>query len=286
MPLNANSDVSLPGFSPHIPACFTSLEEAQNSLSYHQNRCLQAAYNIDEAAMRSKSVNPLIETAFINFYSQSRNIFRGILRKWSSAFEAYLLASSASMDSKELQGAAVLKISHRTSSLHVEYHRENLRKQEYWDRLRRDCEEIVDLATSVVKLQNDSSNTSSKNSPLFSMDMSIVTPLFNIAHRCRDPIVRRKAIALLYSAPRQEGLWHSVLTARVAEKIMIVEEAGLDEVKRCEDIPEEKRITEIDVRFDLQGRKGYLKFGRRRNAGPYKCMLEPVTEMFEEVIHW
>ena len=157
------------------------------------------------------------------------------------------------MDSKALKGAAVLKINHRIIALDLEYDypgQDAVQSSDRWDPHSRDCEEIVDLASCIVKAHNDRSDDRSQK-PIFSMDQNIVFPLFNIAYRCRDPIIRRRAIALLYSSPRQEGLWHSIITARVAEKIMMMEEAGLGEVTCSADVPDENRITEIDLRFDL-----------------------------------
>ena len=286
MPLELDPKSSQPGFGPHIPAYFTSLEEAQNSLSYHQNRCLKAASSVDETLLHKYPVGPLLEDEYLDIYSRNRNLFREILRKWNSAFELFLAKASAGMDSKALQGAAVLKINHRINLLQIEYHgQDRLQTSRCWDHLRRECEEIVDLATAVVSPHNYESSSSSQKPVLF-MDMNIVSPLFNIAHRCRDPIVRRRAIALLYSAPRQEGLWHSVLTARVAEKIMQIEEAGLGEVKSSADVPDENRISEIEMQFDLQGRKGYLKCSRRRPTGQQIYVAGPVVEVFQEIAEW
>ena len=287
MPLELDTNSCQPGFGPHIPDCFTSLEEAQNSLYYHQNLCLQAALDIDSAALHTNPATLLVENAYLESYSQSRDIFRRILQRWSSAFKAFLMKASTTMDSKALQGAAVLQISHRVSSLHIEYSKQNrLESSNSWDPLLCECEEIVNLATSVVNLHKPKSNGSSSESPIFFMDMNIVGPLFSIAHRCHDPIIRRRIIALLYSTPRQEGLWHSVIAARVAEKIMKIEEAGLGEVKSWADVPEEKRISDIDMQFDLQGRKGYLKYSRRQRTGKHIYVAEPILEVFQETIEW
>lgn len=286
MPLELDPKLSQPGFGPHIPACFTTLEEAQNSLSYHHNRRLQVACDLDNAAF-TNSVSLLIQGAYLESYGQSRGMFRDIMQKWSSALEAYLAKASATMDSKSLQGVAVLKIRHQVSSLHIEYTMQNrLQIPNHWDPLCRECEEIVDLATSVVRLHNNNPSNSSSKSPMFSMDMSIVWPLFSIVHRCRDPIIRRRAIALLYSTPRQEGLWNSVITARVAEKLMKREEAGLGEVKSSNDVPEGNRISDIDLQFDLQGRKGCLKYSQRRRTGQHIYVVEPILEVFQEIIEW
>ena len=196
------------------------------------------------------------------------------------------MKAGAIMDSKALQGAAVLKINHRITTLHTVSHwQDAVQSSRCWDPHRRECEEIVDLASSIVKANSNKSNDGSEK-PILSMDQNIVTPLFSIAHRCRDPIIRRRTIALLYSAPRQEGLWHSIITARVAEKIMTIEEAGLGEVTSCADVPDENRISDIDVQFDLQGRKGYLKDSRRPLSGKHIYVAEPVVDVFEEIIEW
>lgn len=286
MPLELGSISQQPGFDPYIPACFTSLEEAQNSFYYHQNRFLKATQDINNAFLNTDLVNPLIESGHLKTCSQNRDVFRKTLQKWSSAFDAFLLEANATMNSKALQGAAVLKITHRISLLNLEYHgQDSLQSSRCWDHLRRECEEIVDLATSVVNVIIQNPCNSSKK-PIFSMDMNIVGPLFSIAHRCRDPLIRRRAIALLYRAPLQEGLWHSFLTAQVAEKIVKIEEAGLGEVKSSADVPEENRITETQVQFDLQGRKGYLNFSRRQSTGRDVYVAEPIVEVLQETVEW
>ena len=286
MPLELDPKSCQPGFGPNIPVRFTSLEEAQNSLYYHHNRCLNAAYNINNATLYQDLIGPLTEGVYLESYSQNRKLFQDLLRKWNSAFEAFLAEAVATMDSKALQGAAVLKISHRISLLRIDYHgQDGLQSSRCWDHLRRECEEIIDLATSVVKAHDHNSSEPSQKT-IISMDQNIVIPLFNIAHRCRDPIVRRRAIALLYSKPRQEGLWHSIRTAQVAETIMKIEEAGLGEVKNSTDVPEENRISEVDVQFDLQGRKGYLKCSRRQLTGKHVYVAEPVVDVFQEVVEW
>ena len=60
--------------------------------------------------------------------------------------------------------------------------------------------------------------------PSFSADLGIVPPLFVVATKCRDPYLRRKAIQLLRSSARREGMWDSELSARIAQWVMQIEE--------------------------------------------------------------
>ncbi|KAK8065612.1 Aspercryptin biosynthesis cluster-specific transcription regulator atnN [Apiospora hydei] len=62
--------------------------------------------------------------------------------------------------------------------------------------------------------------------PSFSADLGIVPPLFVVATKCRDPFIRRKAIQLLRSSSRREGMWDSELTARIGMWIAAIEEEG------------------------------------------------------------
>ncbi|RDL42034.1 uncharacterized protein BP5553_02013 [Venustampulla echinocandica] len=64
--------------------------------------------------------------------------------------------------------------------------------------------------------------------PRFSFDVGIVPPLHFTATKCRDPIIRREAVDLLFSYPRHEGIWDGILSARLGRWIIACEEEGLD----------------------------------------------------------
>ena len=290
MPLNPDPRSPLPGFSPHIPGCFTSLEEARNSLYYQRNRCLRTAHECRHTLADQVMAGTMFlgDEEYIKRFEESGKFFQDTFGKWARAFQAFLDKYSATLDSTSLQGAATLKIHQLIATLSIESYKERgpliqETNNPSWDKYRSECEEIVNLATTIVQMQSTPSSSpkaSGTKAPIFSLDVNIVSPLYIIAHRCRDPVIRRRAISLLYSAPRQEGLWHSVVTAHVCEKIMLVEEAGLGEVKTCEDIPQANRIAEVDVKFNMEGRKGYLTLIRNKDIG-----LEP-GNIFEELIEW
>ena len=85
----------------------------------------------------------------------------------------------------------------------------------------------------------------------FSFDLGYMIPVYLTATRCRDPILRRRAVRLLHDHPRQEGVWESVAAAAVAARWIAVEEEGLGEVRSAADVPERKRIKYIDTQIDL-----------------------------------
>ena len=93
--------------------------------------------------------------------------------------------------------------------------------------------------------------------PVFTFETGDISPLYFCAIKCRDPILRRKALHLMSQAPRRESLWASVATERVIEKIIAIEEGqgeislghtpALPETLNLALPPEERRIHHVAV---------------------------------------
>ncbi|KAL9577951.1 MAG: hypothetical protein Q9212_006037 [Teloschistes hypoglaucus] len=265
-----------PGFTSEVPAEFRSLEEARNSLDYQWNLCQQLAVDFEYRDI-FKTGNETEEHR--QAYDKLRVHYKAASNSWSNAFQSFLNNNVPTMDSKALQASMVLKLSARTFAMHLDINAFQLiHDQTCWDKLIPWFDELVDLATAVVDAQRTSPRDLSQK-PIFHLDLSLIGPLFTVAHKCRDPFIRRKAISLLYSAPRQEGVWDSILTARVAERIMNLEEEGLGEVKYAADVPDRMRISDVDVSFDLQARRGYVTLLRLRSLDSH--VREPVIDVLE-----
>lgn len=73
----------------------------------------------------------------------------------------------------------------------------------------------------------------------------VLGPLYLVAMRCRDRVVRREAVRL----PGGEGLWDSRLFARAAERVVGIE-GGCGVRGRGGD-----RVAGVDVMFDPEGRR-------------------------------
>ncbi|KAM0257413.1 hypothetical protein ACHAQJ_004359 [Trichoderma viride] len=103
--------------------------------------------------------------------------------------------------------------------------------------------------------------------PSFSADLGIVTPLFLVATKCREPTVRREAIRLLKSSARREGMWDSELAANIGQWIMEIEESdgpfSDQAMLPSTRIPEERRVMVQSVDFDLRARFADLTVGSR-----------------------
>nr|OQO29318.1 hypothetical protein B0A51_02894 [Rachicladosporium sp. CCFEE 5018]OQO29868.1 hypothetical protein B0A51_02320 [Rachicladosporium sp. CCFEE 5018] len=141
------------------------------------------------------------------------------LSSWKSAFEA---VQKGCFSPVEQRSAHILEIHYITTITWVA--RSDAISESSTDIYLEDFERAVSLAETlqVAALAEET------HSSTFVFDMEFVPHIYLIATKCRHPLVRRRAIAVLRSSFRREGLWDSNSSAAVAERIMQREEAGLD----------------------------------------------------------
>jgi hypothetical protein len=113
----------------------------------------------------------------------------------------------------------------------------------------------------------------------FSISLGIVTPLFLCATRCRDSSIRHRAIDILSTCQRREGLWDSELAGRVTRRIAAIEEAaaGIQPGVRytCSDIGEDARLSSFTPQYG-QGREIKIRYNWARGG----------TSLIEETFTW
>lgn len=66
-------------------------------------------------------------------------------------------------------------------------------------------------------------------SSILSLEPGLIVPLYTVAHRCRHPGLRRHALKMLRGLDSLEGNWRSEPAARVLDRLIAVEETGLEE---------------------------------------------------------
>lgn len=265
-----------PGFCQALPGVFHSLEEARNSLDYQWNNCQRKATDFEyrERVMLGTETPDHREA-----WDAQREHFKAVIRSWMNAFQKFIDSHSTRMDSRALLGAKVLKMNAVVATMHLELNAFSIiHQQTCWDDLMPIFEDLVDLATGVVEGQQVLDH-GRNDKPLFQLDFGVVPSLFTVAHKCRDPYLRRRAINLLYSAPRQEGVWDGVITARVGERIMMLEEKGLGEITCAADVPDQSRVSDVNVSFDLLARRGFIKYSRLRSLDSE--IRAPITDVLE-----
>ena len=246
-----------------IPLMFSSVSEARNSLAFHWH---QSSFSLSHVG----EIDIGLAIAFSAWHQKSVKI----LEQWSSAFNTFIQARGNMLTENEKKGVGILRIQEVIAFTSLHLPRTKFDDQTLWDQFCPEFGRIITLASEII-----GSNLGSRNS-WFSLDLGLIGPLYETSARCRDPLIRRKAILLLKSANMQEGIWNSFLAAKVAERVVQIEEAELGDIKSCADVPDWARLSGVSPTFDPVERRAafrYTRLGSRHNL---------VRRTVEEVIEW
>ena len=177
-----------------------------------------------------------------------------ILQQWLDAMNLYL-KENTNLEPREMRGAVMLKILY-TGTVMIQVASLYNHDLEY-DNYMPHFQQVITLSESLIKSQ---ARAKEKNTPLYSFEMNILPPIYYCATRCREPKLRRRALALLEDSPRREGMWDSPMVAAVARYIIDEEEAGLGEVTYATDIPASARRCILDQVPFLEKNRCVIKY--------------------------
>ncbi|KAJ4362442.1 hypothetical protein N0V83_010535 [Neocucurbitaria cava] len=88
--------------------------------------------------------------------------------------------------------------------------------------------ELFEKVLHHAKIIIDSNTLPTLHGAHFTFDISIIPPLYFVACRCRCPIIRRRAVALLERNPPREGLWDAEQHVVVTNRLIEMEESEVD----------------------------------------------------------
>jgi hypothetical protein len=99
---------------------------------------------------------------------------------------------------------------------------------------------------------------SAPNAAKFTSEMSVIVPMYHAARRCRCPVTRRRAVALLERGLPREGLFDTEQHVLVLKRIVEFEERELD--PRTGWPVEETRLwgCVIDANMGQNGGSGFI----------------------------
>lgn len=164
------------------------------------------------------------------------------LRRWCEEFQKFVEAQRSSFTARDQRAVALLEMQRRQFELtiqHMSYLASSGTNSVWWDDQVSCMEEIVNFSATATGFQAGADTTSP--APFFAVDAGVNIMLYQIAVRCRDPKIRRKAIEIMYAANRQEGFWNGRLAAYLVSRVVEHEELGL-EVQSSKDVPERARF--------------------------------------------
>jgi len=147
------------------------------------------------------------------------------LQTWKSKLDTYLLSTPPSP--RLTEAATILQIQHLATLTWL--NRSLVPEECAADADIPLYERAVSLAETLPSTSSNLGVVAQNFQPsTFLFDMETVSPLYLIAIKCRHPLIRRRAIAVLRRRVRREGLWDSGKAAAIAERIVELEEAELE----------------------------------------------------------
>lgn len=305
---------------PSLDIRFADLRDAR--LAYDR-LCEKGLRFVERLYLVKKQPYPLFPASWRQYSMAHQGQIDAWAKSYQPLFESRL--TTPGLSAHERNGIATLKMSHTNSKILFLCMFNST--ESHFDVFGPQFQQIVDLGQEVVadderKAVNercpypdlcqhrrwsdppsvlDGGYTANHIKPSFSADLGIVPPLFVVATKCRDPHLRRKAIQLMRSSSRREGMWDSEMSARISQWVMQIEESDgsesqqraadqqhhqpgmplkvdtsqgytapnnypqvqFDEQYRTRPIPEEKRIMIHTVDFDLRARFADITAGTR-----------------------
>ena len=247
-----------------IPDAFSSLQEADESLITLVYLLINLQQKEDKLLSATADAAPVVDLLFcaVNEAKEKNSIF---LAKWLEALNAMLRQRVDRMDAKELRAVLVLKARHLLISIS---NRVKISDREMgYDEHTADFQRTLTMSESILKHRS------------YSVDLNIVYPLLFIVMKCRDPRIRRKALALLSEAPRQEGIWDSELFVALGRWSIQKEERGRV-VRSTEDVPADARVTYVKRTHNFGEKRCLITYCRKSQS------LKGHVDVSEEELTW
>jgi hypothetical protein len=126
--------------------------------------------------------------------------------------------------------------------------------------------------------------------PVFVLDAGIIFSLFWTAVKCRDGLIRRRAIHLLEQSS-QDGIWTGMIQAAIAKRVVEIEEEQpyeqnpeWDMMKVATDISEEVRVLNVSSDVDKVQRRARVVLLKRKEG--WLGWDEDDQEKEEECVEW
>jgi hypothetical protein len=144
------------------------------------------------------SFNAAENPDFSNFEGQKK-LCKTQLEIWKTHFD-YLKMHRLNLD--KLAASIFLEIYYTMISLTLDFYSQNYEMA--WDLGIQLWRHIVDLGEQVIR--SLPSSQMGTGEPILSLEMGVIVPLFFTAMKCREPSMRRRAIALLSARRWREGV--------------------------------------------------------------------------------
>ncbi|RDW66401.1 hypothetical protein BP6252_10036 [Coleophoma cylindrospora] len=200
-----------------IPKRFTTFDSAHKCWDFLLDRLHQCCHRIIYQQNCTPSTVDSPEQLMRTY-----STFLEYLESFGSAFQSILDTATDADGNITNPAAFVISVHHKLALIELA---STVSKGELiYDSFRPLFQAIIRTAELLYSEKNVSKLPRNKR---FNFDVGLVTPLYYTAIKCRDPLLRREAVAFLANYPSVDGVWDSLICSRMARWIIGLEEEGL-----------------------------------------------------------
>lgn len=252
-----------------IPFVFSTIEEARDMFDY----CLYL-FTSNNAVRESSdtAAYPELVQAHVDYSTV-------LVEKFGSALRSFMDTRKPLITARDTVSVAALQL-HVLNS-YVSFLVEHLPPayRPHSKTLLPQMKEMVSLGEEIVAFISGSTEFDYQQTS-FCLDIGYIIPLYTVASQCQDITTRRRAIALLRSTSRQEGLWNSLVVAKAAERILEIEENEGEQLMPCTLGAALPTLSNPSTVLQLDGRGVRLQYVK-----PAKDTVGPIS-VTEEILAW
>ncbi|KAK4540554.1 hypothetical protein LTR36_009084 [Oleoguttula mirabilis] len=209
---------------------FTAVPDAICPLNVHMAAMRELVHMVELRAFTPEGICGNEHRDFE--YEQARQLVA--LSSWEEAMDSLF---SRLKTSREQQAARQLQLHHLSTKLMVSMCLSN-GQELLWDSFTADFQRMLHLSNTLIEVAQYPDDS---RFPSFSLNMGVLAPLYFLALKCREPLIRHKALDLLSTCSHQEGVWDGPTLAPSANAIVQLEEQNL-RVDVASDVPEVNRL--------------------------------------------
>lgn len=199
-----------------VPATFQSLGHARNSITHLMNLSLRFIRSVYLSKYEPSSTSP-------SATSQQAALLHH-LALWEERLSTYRTSHTSELTSIDMYACNVLGIGHIVAKIWVSTALTPFECAH--DAHMLDFEAAIELAEQLPAIAS-MHDQSDRYTTAFTLDVEVLGPMHWVSIKCRDPTLRRRALAVQLGTRRREGLWDSQVYAALAERMIAVEEEGL-----------------------------------------------------------
>jgi hypothetical protein len=241
-----------------MPDKFESVEEARDFLELVMRRSMHSMASLLPDDCTSGLLKVDISLCIPDEHLGDRDKHLDELRRWYSAFLPILIHARESSNRGDFLRATSLELQYLAAFFSSSVIQTSLQGLPDTRTFMPIFERIVSGAEAILE------DSDTQGRAIYVFEIQVVCHLYAVAWRCPQRTLRRKAISLLLSRPRREGLWCASMAGNLAAWIMSLEEERFE----GEYAPEDIRVTCVDVLdFNMANRNARVSCRVPHNDG-------------------